>query len=308
MSYQLSLSSAIPDAIRATAHDELAAAVHRLSPDSEGTQDPVSAVHGARKNLKKSRALLRLVRSELPKQAYRSENAALRDAGRSISAVRDADVMVASVDALGERYFGDFPASRLQRVRHTLADQASSTRTSLDAALLEDTLAQLRLATERARQWPVQEVDAATLRRGIATAYRRGRGAFARADAQPTTENLHDWRKRVKDLWYQHRLLAEAWPDVLSVHAQQAHHLSELLGDDHDLAVLAEHLADPQGRGPIADADVGPMLELIGRRRAELLAEARELAQRMYAEKPQAFAERMGRYLRLAGRAKLVTA
>lgn len=38
---------------------------------------------------------------------------------------------------------------------------------------------------------------------------------MAQAQAKPSVENLHEWRKRVKDLWYQVRLLTPLWPGML---------------------------------------------------------------------------------------------
>ena len=51
---------------------------------------------------------------------------------------------------------------------------------------------------------------------------------------------MHEWRKRVKDLWYHCLLLQDAWKPVMSALADEAHELSDRLGDDHDLAVLLE--------------------------------------------------------------------
>src|SRR6201999_1755839 len=47
------------------------------------------AIHGARKDLKKARAALRLVREELGEDIFKRENVALRDAARLLSASRD---------------------------------------------------------------------------------------------------------------------------------------------------------------------------------------------------------------------------
>ncbi len=113
--------------------------------------------------------------------------------------------------------------------------------------------------------------------------------AFRRSNREPTTAGLHAWRKRVKDLWYQQRLLEATWPGVAKAQAKEAKRLSKLLGSDHDLAVLADAVADPELR------------VLIDERRAELLVEARALGRRVYAERPEAFARRVHRYLEFAG-------
>src|SRR3569832_2538203 len=57
-------------------------------------------IHGARKNLKRARADLRLLRDAIGKTAYIRENTALRDAARALSGVRDAAVLSKTADKL----------------------------------------------------------------------------------------------------------------------------------------------------------------------------------------------------------------
>ncbi|HST38572.1 MAG TPA: CHAD domain-containing protein, partial [Conexibacter sp.] len=100
MSYRLSLADAPSESIRACAREQLNGAVREL--ESPG-DDPAKAIHQARKHLKKTRALLRLVRPALGNTVYHAENDALRDAAGKLSATRDADVLVATVDALADQ-------------------------------------------------------------------------------------------------------------------------------------------------------------------------------------------------------------
>src|SRR5690348_1257492 len=102
MSYRLQLDVPAPEAVRRVAEERLEKAAGRLS-EAHG-DDPVKAVHGARKDLKKTRSALRLARPCLPRRVHRHENNALRDLGREMSGGRDADVMVETVDALAERH------------------------------------------------------------------------------------------------------------------------------------------------------------------------------------------------------------
>ncbi len=57
-------------------------------------------IHQARKQLKRARANLRLLRDAIGKRAYARENAALRDAARPLSGVRDAMVLIQTLDRL----------------------------------------------------------------------------------------------------------------------------------------------------------------------------------------------------------------
>src|SRR4030095_5185888 len=61
---------------------------------------PGVAVHDARKKFKQLRGLLRLLRFELGEKIYRKQNRVFRDAGRPLSEVRDADVMIEAIDEL----------------------------------------------------------------------------------------------------------------------------------------------------------------------------------------------------------------
>jgi CHAD domain-containing protein len=289
MSYRLDLGEPVPDALRDVATERLERAVRRLR--EEHGHDPVEAVHGARKDLKKARALLRLARPGMPRDAYRRENRALRDIGRAMSGGRDADVMVETSDGLAKRFGNSREFAALHR---RLAAYARGRQDAADVDALADSL---RDAAGRAASWPFDDCDLATLQAGEKRAYRDGRRAFADAREEPSAERLHEWRKRVKDLWYHHRLLANAWRGPMKAHADECDALGTLLGDDHDLATLAGTLTAGDGVDAPPSVDLDTLTGLIERRRAELQAEAFVLGERLYAEKPKAHARRIGRYL-----------
>ena len=273
MSYGLTFSEEPADAVERVRREQLDAAAESL----EREEDPVEAIHDARKRIKKTRALLRLARPGLSRKRYRRRNRALRDTGRAMSGTRDADVLVETVDDLAERYAGRQPKTFFTRIRKGLV-----TETQADPDAHADALRALA-----GEPWPLAELAPDDLAASLRHTYARGRKAFAKADREPTTTNLHEWRKRVKDLWYQQRLLEATWPGVMKAQAKEAKTLSKLLGEDHDLAVLAQHVDEPE------------LTELIDARRAELLADARALGRRVYAERPKAFARRAGRYVDL---------
>ena len=85
------------------------------------------------------------------------------------------------------------------------------------------------------------------------------------------------------------------WPERLTELAQEADKMGELLGDDHDLAVLHQMLTDHDT--PIAEADEAEvLLALIDRRRAELEQDALLLARRFFQDRPREFARRLKGY------------
>ena len=121
MSYRLRLDDPPADGVRAVAVERLASASQRLREDH--ADDPVSAVHGARKDLKKTRAALRLVRPCLSSGVYRHESTQLRDLGRSMSGIRNADVKLETIEAFADRFVGQLPKEQVTALERHIAAQ-----------------------------------------------------------------------------------------------------------------------------------------------------------------------------------------
>ena len=280
--YRLKESEPLSVGIARVARGRIDHAIDELRGKTDST--PVEAVHEARKDMKKLRALLRLARGELGGQVYARENACFRDAARELAGARDADVMLETLDALTYLPAGDAWALR-KRIQ---ADREQNGGGDDRQIAAESALAILKEARRRVSDWPHERDSFDALAKGLEKTYGRGRREFEVAVEDPTVEALHQWRKRVKYLWYHHTLLRSAWPAVMSVAGEEAHVLSDLLGDDHDLAVLAAWVEE--------NADAGPAFsKAVDRRRGELQAEAFALGARVYAEKPKAFRNRMQR-------------
>jgi CHAD domain-containing protein len=263
-------------------------ALVQLSEQPDGKD---AAVHKARKDLKKLRSLLRLVRGELRRSEYRTENARYRDAGRLLSDLRDADVKLETLATLIERFddlsgLDDF-AGMLHRQRAREDDRRDDAVAAAAAAIDEggDAVEGWRLPSGR---WnPIGD--------GFARSYRRGRRAYRRVrDGDGTDEAVHEWRKRAKDLWYHLRVVRPAWRAVLEPAADEAHKLGDLLGDHHDLALLSE---DARAHPECFDDGAGKaLLSAIRARQEELLEQAIPLGALIYAEKPKAASARLAAY------------
>ena len=230
------------------------------------------AIHGARKDLKKARAALRLIREELGEKTFKRENRALRDAGRLLSASRDAEVKLATLDGLVE---GDRRrAPRRRRRSGATALVADRDRIVGDGGSpTAEAVAAIEAVAARAPDWKIRRDGWKLLAPGLDTAYSEGRDAFVALGDSPSFEAVHELRKRGKDLWYQLRLLRDAWPPVLERDR----------GGDPRLHRPARRPPRPRraGRGPAAGATaVDPahretLRALIEARQATLLAEAR---------------------------------
>jgi CHAD domain-containing protein len=258
-----------------------------------------TAVHSARKQLKKGRADLRLLRKALGSRTYSSENAALRDVARPLTAVRDARALLDTLDTLVDHSEGQAQALDLDRVRLALRNEYCEVRQHVlhEGKTIESLEASLQAARARAQRWPLGRRGWSVLGTGVKRIYRNGREAFAVAQADPSQEHLHEWRKQVKYLWHQLQILQPIQPGQLTALADQAHTLANALGDDHDLAILAHKFLEEPERFPDRGT-VQKLAALMAHRRALLQEEAMTLGHRLYEEKPGKFVDRLREYWR----------
>jgi CYTH domain-containing protein/CHAD domain-containing protein len=278
--------------LRRIAAGRAAKIVERL----DGVSDAglAAAVHGARKDIKKARAVLRLGRDQLGEDLFAAENSRYRDAGRLLSGSRDAEVKLQTLAGLEERFGHELPSASAGGWKRLLERERDAVADSEDGEARErigEVVAAIAEARGRIAAWPLEGDSWELLAPGLKQSYRKGRAAMSDVGADPDPELVHEWRKRSKDLWYQARLVERAWPSLLGATVGQLHELADLLGDHHDLSVLADDLA---GREEVGSRPA--LAALIEQRQDELLPEALALGSRIYAEKPKAFVRRLGAY------------
>jgi CHAD domain-containing protein len=247
-------------------------------------------IHDARKQLKKARAALRLLRRSIGEIAYRRENAALRDAARPLGVARDSRVLVAALDALAKRHKSIPSKVRLDKFRRILRQQRIRSRRALTPALITKQRAALRAVIKRSERWRLQGDDWDVIGDGLMRSYRRARKSLATAKQSRDTECLHDWRKQVKYLWHQLQILTPMRPGKIDKLADRYHALADHLGDDHDLAVLRLQI-ESHAEAFERTRDLDELLRRLDRRRIQLQNKAFGLGSRLFADKPPVFTQ-----------------
>src|SRR5262249_4441739 len=154
-----SFTEAPEEAVERVRREQLEGAVEALEQDGD--------VHDARKRLKKTRALLRLVRPALEPDAFRAPNVAPRDTGRAPSRAPDAEALVEAVEELSGRSPRRAPFAHVR-------DELERRRTAEDPPA--GAAARLRALAED--DWPLDGLDAETFPRALKRTYARGRQAF----------------------------------------------------------------------------------------------------------------------------------
>jgi CHAD domain-containing protein len=290
--FRLGEGERVPEGVGRIARGQLDMSIERLEGDTD--EDFGTAVHETRKSLKRLRAIVRLARDELGDEAYRRENVAFRDAGRRLGGARDSQVLLETLDALTDRIPDEAPPKRFERFKRTLVGQHGAAQRRLhERAAVAEVLGELRQARKRVGDWHFEREGLDSLAPGFQRIYRRGRRAYRTARQEPSTENLHELRKRAKYLWYAAQIVRGAAPKMKRI-ARRAHELSDLIGEDHDLALLIERAYERGDRFPDETA-ASELAALVERRRAELQREALELGQGLFGKKPRKVARPLER-------------
>lgn len=291
MEYTIRRDEAVSAGIKRIIEGKAEAGIEHI----DGRMDRHEAVHEVRKRCKEIRAALRLVRVVCP--TYSEENAHYRDAARRISDIRDAQALVETfddhvtpaveaADALDE--------DRMAEIRATLVDRRETLAADTD---LDGRLAAVRAdlvdGRDRVDGLPVATEGFDAVAGGLRKSYKRARNRMAEAYDDPETERFHEWRKRVKYHRYHTRLLRSIWIDPMKARRGELKTLSDLIGDEHDLAVFLETV-DGEERFEAGTRET--LREVITGRRADLRRRGRPIGERLFAEEPDLLVDRMHHY------------
>jgi CHAD domain-containing protein len=303
---ELKTSDAVPKGIRKVVCKRIENALKALDGRRVVSDE---TVHEVRKRFREIRGTLRLVRDEMGEKDFRRENRTYRDASRPLSAVRDAKVLVDALDELLKHFEGRVNKETFLPLRRALQRRLRETRKQVlerDRAVSR-IVRQIREGKKRVKDWPLEACGWRAIEGGLERIYRQGRAAMNEAQNDPNDEMLHEWRKRSKDLRYELELLQPLWPETIGAMAQEAHHLTDLLGQDHDLAVLRTvareeseadqtEAKDQEGLAPRNEL----LFALIDERRQVLQGQSMDLGRKLYREGEKKFVSRLRGYWKAA--------
>lgn len=287
MAYKLKPGKLKPKAVRRIAREQVSRALEVLS------NDPVSpaGVHECRKVVKRLRSLLRLLQPSLEPKAFDAIYKDIGKVGDLLAGTRDIHVMQQTVAAL-ESHYGEGAKATLAPLKAVIARKASDAHDA-DAAAIEKARIAFVAEARKFEKLKLSEKGFAAVRAGLQETYKGACVHLKRAYANPGDERFHELRKRVQWHWRHMALLSRLWPAYFALRVSACQQLAELLGDDHDLAVLLDHA---RHAGANEGVDVAGVRKLIVKRQKELRAAARSIAERLFAEAPAAFGVRMQAY------------
>jgi len=314
----LAAGEELAEGLRRMAIEQTDLALAQLA-EAEGG-DARKAVHETRKAIKRARTIVRLLAGELGREVCAREQATLRAATSHLAGARDAEVMLETLDALvarRPRRLGRSPGvARLRR--HLAAEREQAERRMLAPGNRMRVADELRLFRVRALAWELAPgPGVGPIEDGLHRIYRQGRRRRRRASRKGGNRmrTMHQWRKRVKDLRYSAEALRRAEPQPgplrkLSAKrskrissearwmgrlAARADDVSELLGEEHDLAVFGAWLCEHGKEAGAGRATRRRLRKEIVRRRRKLRRRALRESRRLYARGPRAFMRRSAR-------------
>jgi CHAD domain-containing protein len=270
------------DGLRRIAREELRLAIRTL----RGTVRESVRVHNARKHLKKLRALLRLARGHTGQPFFRAHNRRLRDLGRKLAPMRDAEVARLTLAQL-RRGAHTIPARRaLAHLRQRVGAELTDKRRG--AALRRVAAELARLHRETAR-WPFDGLDWSALAHTGMRAYRRAQVEREHFRLRRDLASLHEWRKRSKDLWYQLLLLHPLARPAARKLTRQLDALTDTQGLMHDVQLVVD--AQQRHGRELSVWEREAVRELTGDRLAEFTGLALAQGRRVFQSTPAEFAD-----------------
>ena len=291
MSYQLKHRESLGENLRRICRQQIEGAI-AVAKGEKKTND--TQVHETRKHLKKTRATLRLVRKEIGRGLFKQQDHCLRDVGRLMSEIRDAEVRLQTVKQLqeatqrhGRRTYGKLEVMLTMELENFMAAFAEWQTQAVP--LLEQ-------AVSAIDHWALDEFSCKQLCGAVQASYKQARKALAKATASPTIENFHAFRTKAKTLWYQLRILRPINPVVLKTLSNDLHSLGDLLGRAHDLSFLGERLRNEHGKSDW-QREGHKLLAVIEVSQSDLQRGAAELAEHFFAERPRDFGSRVMSWL-----------
>jgi len=293
MGFKLKLREPLPDGLKRVFREQIESALELCR---HPARERGVTVHEVRKHLKKLRAAMRLAIPEVGKNRHTREDRCVRKIGRLVSDLRDAQVRLQTLIQLRDEAAKGSDHSPFAHIEELLSLERESFSAAF-AGWQKQAIPQLERVEARLLKWPLEGLTWKQVCGAVAKIYKRGQRGLAKTITDPDPEKFHSWRKRVKDLWYQLRILQPLNRAVLAEMAHDADVLGELLGDEHDLNFLWARLEKESGDEALRD-ELAQLEQLIRKRGKRLRRNALELGRRFYAEPAKAFAKRISIFIR----------
>lgn len=256
--------------------------------------DKVESVHLVRKRLKLYRAFLKLFRNCSRPEKLEAANHFLRDQGRNFSELRDAHVRNAAFETM----LSDRNIMVYSEFVKILAEYNRTITNELETSLIvdHDIFNKLKNALNSN---PIiddclksADLSAECIAGGLADTFEMCCNTYYNVKLKPSAEQMHEWRKRVKDLQYQYELTVHLRPAEMEPLYEDILAMTELLGLDQDLNNLITWILQLPENLPKSDMQPAFHTSLV-KKRKRLKAGINHLGKALFTIDPDQFRQRL---------------
>jgi len=289
MGYRFQHGEKAKDGLKRIVGEQAAKAGHDLlNPDVD------AAAFSARKRFKKIRAVIHLAKPGIASGTSKNHRERWAELGRRLSELRDTRAMRDALSRLIEHYgqqLGENACidaiAELEQRHAAMVDWADENHVLFEGMAEE--------VGEAASQFETVKFESSgfdAIRGGLKKSYRQSLQRFTDAYRSDDAEAFHEWRKPLKRLWLQLRLFDPVWDEGLKDFALCVKALSDLTGEDHNLAVLREAvLGEPAAFGGTASVEALSGLTRI--RSRDLRKAAQPIAKGVFAGPSRVFVDKI---------------
>lgn len=263
-----------------------------------------TSIRRARKSLKRIRAILSLIQGGIDEDAYVRMCRDCREMGRCLGPLRDRDVVRSLLDRLADDA-GDSQDLSAIRLAAAVLEASEPTLVVRDHRAEEQIVAAVEGEATRVLQSldtiVFDRVDRDLVLDQIERHWRRASARFHGDFRSGDTEWLHATRKRVIRAQLSLQPLSKIRPASIRRSTKAVKHIADLLGDDHDLAVLSG-LIDAHRERMVEAGGVAAIELEIERRRTAMQNSSLLHGREVFEGSPEEMRERLRSWWRQAAK------
>jgi len=251
--------------------------------------------HEARKATKRLRAILQLLKPVLKEVDFKVALRTFEQIANMLAELRDANSRLLAIERLIITFNQREDHTSLVVVRNYLKTELTQIEQKDYVEIFNQISQHTSYIEYQMRNWVIDKPGRMLIFTSIEKIYRKARKLVRKAYKHNQHDLLHAFRKQNKFLLHHTELISNIWPEVMEAYISEFEKLSDLLGEEHDLALLHTYIETLTNNNELSD-EVGTALALISNRRTYLQNSIFHLQSKIYVDSPKSFAKRLRKY------------
>ncbi len=242
---------------------------------------PDETVHEVRKNMKKLRALLKLLHYFLPNKLYKKLNNQFRDTAKAFANARDAKVRwdTALFFILNDKWPD---TARFISYLYKKEYEEAMTRLTNEQAKLDLAKEKIPKAKHIINNLSIKDISDEQFFWKLKKVFYNSEQKYIKALKRQDDEQYHKWRKKIKQLMYEISLVPKIDQYFPELFEEKLDDLSDLLGGEHDLAMFKTSLINKKHFCELSLPEQEKLLASVNERKSEIRNQANWLGNEIY--------------------------